>query len=194
MRATPESGQVGAGGNRYAVLLRGINVGGHRGIRMADLRLLLEDLGYRDVVTYLQSGQAALTAADQDERAVQERVAAALAERFGTPVDVLVAGHAYLRSVIDQCPFPTADIEGKQLHAAFMDRRIDPAPLDRIESAAFAPERCALGDRVLYLWLPGGIGRSALAQAVLRRTIVGRDTVVTVRNWNTVTRLAQLTA
>lgn len=178
---------------RYAALLRGINVGGHRRVPMAELRALLADLGYREVVSYLQSGQAALTAADEDEESVASRIRQGLDDRFGAGIDVIVRSHDYLRRVADDCPFPTADVEGKHLHAAFFAAPPDPAPFGQLDCAAFLPEQFRLGERVLYLWLPHGIGRSALAGQILKPRFVGREASVTVRNWNTVTRLVELT-
>lgn len=178
---------------RCAVLLRGVNVGGHRRLPMPEFCELLEQLGYREVRSYLQSGQAVLTAQGEDEESVATRVHEDLEDRFGAGVDVIVRSHEYLSQIVEDCPFPTAEIEGKQLHAAFFAAAPDPTRFDQVERADFLPEQFRLGDRVLYLWLPGGIGRSRLAAQILRPRLIGRDASVTVRNWNTVAALVELT-
>jgi uncharacterized protein (DUF1697 family) len=160
---------------------------------MAEFRDLLEQLGYHDVASYLQSGQAVLTALGEDEESVAARISDALEDRFGVAIDVIVRGHEYLSRVVEDCPFPTAGIEGKQLHAAFFAAAPDPEPFEQLDREAFLPEQFHLGDRVLYLSLPGGIGRSRLATQILRPRVIGRGAVVTVRNWNTVAKLVELT-
>lgn len=174
----------------YAALLRGINVGGHRKVPMADLRALLTELGYRDVRTHLQSGNAVFTSVPTDEAALETRVSQAIEDRFGFPVDVLVRDHAYLRAVADACPFPAASLEPKQLHVTYFANPVTAADFAKVDAERFLPEDFRLGDRALYLYAPDGLGRSKLADA-LGRAARG---VATTRNWNTVAKLAELTA
>ncbi|MEU6315877.1 DUF1697 domain-containing protein [Streptomyces sp. NPDC047014] len=178
----------------YAALLRGINVGGSRKVPMAELRAVLEGLGHREVRTYLQSGNAVFTSeAAADPAALARELETAVEAHFGFRVPCLVAGHAYLRAVADACPFPAAELEGKQLHATFCSRQPEPERFAALDPAAFLPEEYRVGDRVLYLHTPDGLGRSKLAEALARPAVVkGID--MTTRNWNTVTKLVELTA
>jgi uncharacterized protein (DUF1697 family) len=178
---------------RYAALLRGVNVGGHGRLPMAELRTLLEGLGYRDVATYLQSGQAVLATEEPDEDAVAARIRDALTKHLGAEIDVMVRGHDYLRAVLDDCPFPAGQGPAKQFHVAYASAGLDPSRFEAIDPTAFEPERFALGDRHIYFWLPDGIGRSKLATKAVGRRILGQETWVTVRNWNTAVKLADLT-
>ncbi|MER6524185.1 DUF1697 domain-containing protein [Streptomyces sp. NPDC001508] len=176
----------------YAALLRAINVGGRK-LPMAELRGLLEGLGHDRVRTYLQSGQAVFAADHGDEESLAAEISRASRERFGFDVDVIVRDHAYLKAVADACPFPAADLEGRQLHATYFSAPVDAARYADIDTAAHRPEEFRLGDRVLYLYAPDGLGRSKLAEALSRprRT---RDVIATSRNWNTVLKLVELTA
>ncbi|MBQ0825365.1 DUF1697 domain-containing protein [Streptomyces tagetis] len=178
---------------RYAALLRGINVGGGRKVPMADLRALLTDLGHTDVRTHLQSGQAVFAAAHGDEESLAADLAHALEERFGFPVDVIVRDHAYLRSVVEDCPFPAATLEARQLHVTYYSGPVDAGRYAAIDRAAHLPEEFRLGDRALYLYAPDGLGRSRLAD-VLARPRVTKGLIATSRNWNTVVKLTELTA
>lgn len=164
---------------KYAALLRGINVGGSRKVPMADLRALLTSLGHDAVRTHLQSGLAA-------------ELAEAIGERFGFPVDVIVRDHAYLRSVVEACPFPAAELEARQLHVTYFSAPVEADRFAAIDAPAFRPEEFRLGDRALYLYAPDGLGRSKLAEA-LARPRVNKGLVATSRNWNTVTKLVELT-
>ncbi|MFF8959557.1 DUF1697 domain-containing protein [Streptomyces sp. NPDC014894] len=177
----------------YAALLRGINVSGRNRVPMAELRTLLTGLGFGGVRTYLQSGNAFFTTAPEDERALADRVGRAVEEHFGLTVGVLVRDHAYLRAVVDDCPFPAASLEGRQLHVTYFSEPVDASRLASVDPAAYLPEEFRLGDRALYLHAPDGIGRSRLA-GVLDRSAPGPGVVATTRNGNTAAKLAELTS
>ncbi|MEU4659076.1 DUF1697 domain-containing protein [Streptomyces sp. NPDC023723] len=177
----------------YAALLRGINVGGSRKVPMADLRALLEELGYGEVRTHLQSGQAVFSAGSGDEESLAAGLAAAIERRFGFAVDVIVRDHAYLRAVVDACPFPAAELAPRQLHVTYFSAPVDAGRFAHIDQAACLPEEFRLGDRALYLYAPNGLGRSKLAE-LLSRPRVTKGVVATTRNWNTVVKLVELTA
>ncbi|MET9773617.1 DUF1697 domain-containing protein [Streptomyces sp. NPDC006367] len=177
----------------YAALLRGINVGGSRKVPMAELRALLESLGHDAVRTHLQSGQAVFTSGHGDEDSLAAELAQAVGEHFGFPVDVIVRDHAYLRSVVEDCPFPAADLEARQLHVTYFSAPVTEDRFATVDRAAFLPEEFRLGDRALYLYAPDGLGRSRLAEA-LSRPRVNKGVIATSRNWNTVVKLRELTA
>ncbi|MFE5730464.1 DUF1697 domain-containing protein [Streptomyces sp. NPDC056528] len=177
----------------YAALLRGVNVSGRRKVPMPELRSLLEGLGHRNVRTHLQSGNAVFTTgADASEEELTAAIEDAIEDRFGFRVDCLVRDGAYLAAVADACPFPTAGIEGKQLHALYFSGPPDAERFAAIDQEAYRPEAFALGDRVLYLYVPEGLGRSALGDAVSRPSL-SKGLVVTARNWNTVLKLVEMT-
>ncbi|QXE34133.1 DUF1697 domain-containing protein [Streptomyces sp. GMY02] len=196
----------------YAALLRGINVSGHKRVPMAELRDVLAGLGHRDVRTYLQSGNAVFTADTDstgasgpggsggsagsggaaDESALAAGLERAVEERFGFRVDCLVRGAAYLRAVAEECPFPAATLEGRQLHATYFSEPVDPERLASLDPAVYLPEEFRLGDRVLYLYAPNGVGRSKLAEALARPALF-KGITATSRNWNTVLKLVELT-
>ncbi|MER8234945.1 DUF1697 domain-containing protein [Streptomyces sp. NPDC094049] len=180
----------------YALLLRGINVSGRRKVPMADLRSCLEGLGHQDVRTYLQSGNAVFTtgggALAASDEALASEIEDAVEHRFGFRVDCLVRDGAYLAAVAAACPFPAAELEGKQLHALYLSESAEPGRFAGIDREAHLPEEFALGDRVLYLYAPEGLGNSKLGEAVSRTSVV-KGLVVTGRNWNTVRKLVEMT-
>ena len=170
--------------------LRGINVGGRNKVAMADLRRLCEELGLRDVRTYVQSGNVVF---DTDGPA-PELVAPALRRRIedelGVAAAVVVRTAGELAQVVAENPFtPAAEAEPTSVHVAFLSAEpVDPSVLE-VDPEEYAPERVAPGDRVRYLLLPGGIGRSRLATDLARRRT---GVEMTVRNWRTVTRLLEM--
>ena len=176
----------------YAALLRGINVGGNKKVPMADLRTLLTGLGHTDVATYLQSGNAVFTGDHGDEDSLAAEITTTVEKHFGFTVDVLVRDHAYLEAVREACPFPAAELEGKQLHVTYLSQQVDATRFEGIDQQAFLPEEFRIGDRALYLYAPDGLGRSKLAETLSKpRPLKGL--IATTRNWNTVAKLAELT-
>ncbi|MGW0965642.1 DUF1697 domain-containing protein [Streptomyces sp. NPDC002516] len=176
----------------YAALLRGINVGGAKKVPMAELRTLMEGLGYGDVRTYLQSGNAVFTSGAGDEESLAAELSGAIEEHFGFEVGVLVRDHAYLRAVREACPFPAAELEARQLHITYFSHPVDAERFSSVDPAAFRPEEFRLGDRVLYLYAPDGLGRSKLAETLGKARLL-KGVLATTRNWNTVVKLEELT-
>ncbi|MEU8887644.1 DUF1697 domain-containing protein [Streptomyces sp. NPDC048442] len=178
----------------YAALLRGINVSGHKKVPMAELRTLIEGLGHGAVRTHLNSGNAVFsTESAASDDSLAHDLQAAISKHFGFTVDCLVRDGAYLRAVAEACPFPAAELEGKQLHANFYSGSFDEARFAGLDRASYLPEEFRLGDRVLYLYAPDGLGRSKLGEA-LSRPALNKGLTVTGRNWNTVVKLVELTA
>ena len=177
----------------YAALLRGINVSGHKRVPMAELRTLLTELGHGDVRTHLQSGNAVFSSPSDDEETLAAELEQAIEKRFGFPVPCLVRDGAYLAAVAAACPFPAAELEGRQLHVTYFGQPVDAARFDRIDPASFLPEEFRLGDRALYLYAPEGLGRSKLSEALSRPSLT-QGLVATSRNWNTVAKLVEMTA
>ncbi|WP_406174670.1 DUF1697 domain-containing protein [Streptomyces sp. NBC_00996] len=176
----------------YAALLRGINVGGAKKVPMAELRTLIEGLGLTDVRTYLQSGNAVFSSDHGDEESLAAELARAIEKHFGFTVGVLVRDHAYLKAVREACPFPAAELEAKQLHATYFSGPVDDERFASVDQSAFLPEEFRLGDRVLYLYAPDGLGRSKLA-ATLSKPRLLKGITATSRNWNTVVKLEEMT-
>ncbi|MCX5417438.1 DUF1697 domain-containing protein [Streptomyces sp. NBC_00059] len=176
----------------YAALLRGINVSGHRRVPMAELRTVMGELGHGDIATHLQSGNAVFSSESGDEDSLAAELEQAIDAHFGFPVDCLVRSGAYLAAVAEACPFPAAELEGKQLHVTYFDQPVDDARFAALDAGAFRPEEFRLGERALYLYAPEGLGRSKLAVA-LGRPAFTRGLVATSRNWNTVVKLVEMT-
>jgi uncharacterized protein (DUF1697 family) len=170
---------------RYAALLRGVNVGKGPRVAMGDLRALLGRLGFAEVSTLLNSGNAAFTAPGQEPAAISRRIATALEEELDTPVPVIVVTGAQVATAVAENPFPSAD--PSRLLLAFTQeretlRQIEPG----IRAVIGKPDVFAVGSAVAYLHCPGGIARSKAAEALLGR--VGRG--ATTRNLATTRRLA----
>ncbi len=176
----------------YVLLLRGVNLGGHRRVAMADLRRVLEGLGYAEVSTWLQSGNA-LFSADRASGADEERlcldIERALTRELGLTVPCVLRSRAELRRVIECNPLAEIAHNPARLLVTFLLRPPDAAALAAVDPTTYAPIVLAPGEREVYGWYPQGVGRSPLTQAFFERRLGGM--VATARNWNTVTGLLE---
>ena len=177
-------------GCRYALLLRAVNLGSHGKVAMVELRALLESLGHADVATYLQSGNAVVTAPVTDPAELARQVEGELARKLGVTTSVLVRTGPELAAVVTANPFPDAVADPARLHVVFLASRPDPERAAALDPTAYAPDLFHLGDRAVYLRYRTSPGRSRLGPAVGKMYGV----VGTARNWNTVLALTRLTA
>lgn len=174
--------------NTWIALFRGINVGGHNKLPMAELRDELESLELENVQTYIQSGNVVFQALDQGDGALEDEIAAHIEATHGFRPRVLVLDAQDLRSAMDANPFPEADAEPKTVHLYFLAGRPSDPNLAALEDLRSASERFELADRVLYLYTPDGYGTSSLASSIERHLGVE----VTARNWRTVSKLREM--
>jgi uncharacterized protein (DUF1697 family) len=171
----------------WVCLLRGVNVGGTGKLPMADFRKLLTGLGYQDVRTYIQSGNAVFRATGS---------ATALAADIGTAVEAAFAFRphtfvltlAALEAAMAKNPFRAeAEADGSRVHLMFLDAALPDGTLERLAPYATKGERAELVGDVLYLHTPEGMGRSDYAQRLGRVKVP-----MTGRNARTVAAVAGL--
>jgi uncharacterized protein (DUF1697 family) len=169
----------------HVVLLRGINLAAKRRVAMADLRAWLTELGYTDVRTLLQSGNAVFRS-DKRPATVRREVEAALVAGAGFTVDCVLRTAPELRAVVEADPLGDVVTDPSRYLVSFLDA---PGRWPDIDPAAFEPERVHFTEREAYFWVPGGSQKSKLLAAFPAR----KGEVSTVRNWNTVTKLLAMT-
>jgi uncharacterized protein (DUF1697 family) len=175
--------------NRHVALIRGINVGKAKRVAMADLRSLMEELGYGDVRTLLNSGNVVFTDPRKKGTDAGPRIEAAMTDRLGVSAKVIVLSAQELAEAVAGNPFHGVATEPARFLVGVL---ASPADRARVEALAarqdWSPEALGLGQRVAYLWCPGGILDSPLNTAVSRALGDG----VTARNWTTLTKLHAL--
>jgi uncharacterized protein (DUF1697 family) len=174
----------------YIALLRAVNLGGYGKIAMADFRKLLEGLGYKNVQTYIQSGNAVFDASGSAAK-VGATIAAGLEKLMGAPVGVMIRTHDDLSRIIEGNPFAAeAAADGARVHVAFLS---DPAPagaeaaLHRIvEQYPARRDRFQIAGDAVYLHLPDGAAETKFSGKTLDKAT---GVPGTGRNWNTVLKL-----
>lgn len=176
------------GDHRYVALLRGINVGRNKRIGMPELRTALEGAGYEDVRTLLVSGNVVLTAPTPDPAEIVAGVERVVIERFRHDVRVVVRTASEFAEVAAACPVPEPP-DGSRFMVAFLADRVG-ADLPAPDESVLREDRWWARPGEIYVSCPHGTMDSP-ALNHLGEVTKGR-THVTVRNWNTVAKLAAL--
>ena len=169
---------------RYLALLRGVNnIGAGKRVAMADLRVLFEGLGFTDVSTLGNSGNVVFAAPRGSRAELVSRIREALASRLALTVSLILLSASEVAAAVRGNPLAKA-VNPSHLLFLVPPRRSDLSRVRPLLEQRFAPERLALGTRVVYLWCANGVARSPLwaaADRALART-------GTVRNMATFTK------
>lgn len=176
------------GGERQASLLRGVNVGGKKAVSMARLREIYEELGAEGVVTALQSGNVVFRHASSSAE-VSRLAQAAIEQAFGMKIAVLGRTHAELQRILRVEVFEDADPSRR--FVVFLSAEPEPGSERGLEDVASPREEFRLVGSELHMHLRDGAGRSRLQLPIIEKQL---GVTGTARNWNTVTKLAALTA
>jgi uncharacterized protein (DUF1697 family) len=155
---------------------------------MADLRKLLEEAGYEDVRTHLQSGNVVLSST-LSPRKLEAQLERQLAKRLGFDVQVLVRTRAELAEVVALDPLGKVVTNPSRYLVSFLSKPLPARVARELEAAEIAPARLVSEGRELYAWYPDGVQRAPLAKLLDDKRL---GVVSTARNWNTVTKLLEL--
>lgn len=171
---------------RFVALLRGVNVGKGNRVPMADFKRMLESLGYTEVSTLLNSGNAVFTSTAHSPSKHASAIAAALKQSLGVFTPVIVKSAAQLSTIIGASPIHPPEAEHSKYLVAFAAEDEALAALTPLQALAQGSERFVVTKVAAYLHCPGGILQSQLGEALLGK--VGKH--VTTRNWATVLKLS----
>ena len=167
--------------------LRAVNVGGHAVIKMDALRSLYEALKFKDVHTYVQSGNVVFRTDEKDLAKLTKRIQGAIAKKFGLTPGVMLRTTAEMRSIVARNPFSKREgIEPNKLHVSFLGAQLEPTACELLNALPLAVEEIVPSGRELFIYFPNGAGKSKLPWAKVER-ICGMPG--TARNWNSVTKL-----
>nr|WP_205603482.1 DUF1697 domain-containing protein [Heyndrickxia shackletonii] len=168
----------------YIALFRGINVGGHNIIKMAELRNLFQTIQLKNVKTYIQSGNVVFES-EEEEKTLRNRLEQEVEKTFGFPVSIILRTSIQIEKIIQQCPFPVDHLlEGESVHVAFLEEEPTQEAVDRLRQFENDDEQFRLIGKEMYLFFRKSIRDSKLAVQVQR---VGVQ--ATVRNWRTTVKL-----
>jgi uncharacterized protein (DUF1697 family) len=171
---------------RWAAFLRGINLG-KRQLKSAELKAVVESLGFSDVKTLLASGNVVFTADEKDAAALEQKLHDALFEATGLKSEIFLRSPDEMAAVVAANPFPDATSERPSFVVVSFHRKpVDAAAVASLAEIHDGPERMHALGRELYIDFPEGQARSVLHPAMTKAKL---DPVNTARNWNTVLKI-----
>lgn len=174
----------------YVAMLRGINVGGHKRVKMDQLRKSFEALGFEQVKTYIQSGNVVFKAGKFSSAQLCKRIEEGLVKDLGFPVPIITRTRDEFGRVIQGNPLlKEREVDPERLHVTFLGDAPAASALKQLAAMTDAPDRsCCLGKEV-YLYLPNGFSQSSLFRRPWERALA---VLTTTRNWRTVNALYQM--
>jgi uncharacterized protein (DUF1697 family) len=174
----------------YVALLRGINLGGHKKIKMDELRASLAAMGFDEVKTYIQSGNVVFKTAKISDRALSKKIEASILSNFGHSVSVMIRTAEEIKQVIANNPFlKQPDIDQTKLHVMFLAEPPAQSALKQLETLVLKPDQFRSLGKDLYFYLPNGVAESAVMKKPIDRVLA---IPTTMRNWRTVNTVQQM--
>jgi uncharacterized protein (DUF1697 family) len=174
----------------YISMLRGINVGGHKKIKMDILKQLYVELGYTNVQTYIQSGNVIFQTQDSDTVDLVKRITKHLLEVTGLEVPVLVLKLDEMKRIIENNPFLFDSSKNPtSFHVTFLSAIPDTTSVEKMRLTNYGADQFEQLDKVIYVYCPTGYGTTKLTNTFFENKL---KVTATTRNWKTVNELVRL--
>ncbi|HEV8537808.1 MAG TPA: DUF1697 domain-containing protein [Bacteroidota bacterium] len=174
----------------YVALLRGINVGGQRSIKMAGLSTLFESLNFQNVRTYVQSGNVVFESRLKDAAAIAGNIEKKITRTYGFDVKVILRTIVEFENIVSHNPFTSErTIEIDKLHVTFLQGLPDKQSVSTLDIKKEINERYIVQGREIYLYCPNGYGRTKLNNGAFERNL---KLPATTRNWKTTNKLLEI--
>jgi uncharacterized protein (DUF1697 family) len=177
--------------NKYLSILRGINVSGQKKINMGDLKQLYQELGFSEVISYIQSGNVIFTSEMDHKSEISEKINQGISDKYGFNVPVQVLSVAQFDKVFKQQPFTDVDTiqDGAKVLVTFLSKVPEQENIQTLLTHVLAPERLVVKHQTVYLHCPNGYGRSKLSNTFIEKKL---GLQATTRNIKTVSKLCEL--
>ena len=178
----------------YIALIRGINVSGHKKIKMAELKCLFESLNLCNVQTYIQSGNVIFQAPVQSQGTLASLIQGAIQAQYSFEVPVLVFNKNEFNTIHDNIPlkiFNVSDLakEGTKVCISFLSKQPEQSAIDKLLTYVVAPEQLIIKNQVAYLYCPNGYGITKLSNNFIENKL---KVNVTTRNWKSVVKIQEM--
>lgn len=174
----------------HLALLRGINVSGHNMIKMDALKSMLENSGFKNVQTYIQSGNVFVSTEEESAAKVGFIIKQEIFKVFGYDVPTIVIGQSDLQACLKNNPFlKEKEIDLKKLYVAFVSKELRSENINDLKISQFKPDEASIDDNKIFIKYAVGAGKTRLDQKYIEKKL---NLTATIRNWNTVTNLLKL--
>jgi len=174
----------------HLALLRGINVSGHNMIKMDALKTLLENVGFQNVQTYIQSGNVFVDSEEENPSSVGFKIKQEIFKAFGHEVPVVVIGKEDLEACFKNNSYlKETDADLKKIYVAFISKELADGALNDLKISQFKPDEARIDKSRIFIKYAVGAGKTRLDQKYIEKKL---NVTATIRNWNTVTNLLSM--
>lgn len=174
----------------HLALLRGINVSGHNMMKMDALKSMLESVGFKNVETYIQSGNVFLDSEEENAASVGFKIKQEIFKAFGHEVPVVVVNQDDLENCFKNNPFlKEKDVDLKKLYVAFISNTLKSESINDLKISQFKPDEAVIDGNKIFIKYAVGAGKARLDQKYIEKKL---NLTATIRNWNTVTHLLKM--
>jgi uncharacterized protein (DUF1697 family) len=171
-------------------LLRGINVGGNKKIKMADLRDLYTALGFKTVKTLLQSGNAVFETDITELPQIKQTIEDGIQATFGFDVQIILRTPTELKTIVANAPFTDEQLnDPAKISIVYMDVIPEDEAVDDLRDSNTGNEEIYAKGHELYIFYANGKGKSKLNNTRIERKL---KVTATARNWNTTNKILKL--
>lgn len=176
---------------KYIALLRGINVGGHKKILMADLKQLLKKYGFKNITTYIQSGNIIFETAITNKQEIIALIENAIQQKYGFEVPVILKTVEEYKQAVANNPFYKNNEDINTLHLTFLSTLPSNEDKKLTNSYNFAPDKFIILNDYIYLYIAGKYHETKLSNKFFETKL---KLQTTTRNWKTVLKLLELSS
>jgi len=174
----------------HLALLRGINVSGHNMIKMDALKAALENIGFQNVQTYIQSGNVFVDTEEENAAAVGFKIKQEIFKVFGHEVPTVVIGKSDLESCFKNNPFlKEKELDIKKIYVAFLSIPQRSESINDLKMSQVKPDEASIDESRIYIKYAVGAGKTRFDQKYIEKKL---NVTATIRNWNTVTQLLKI--
>lgn len=175
---------------KHLALLRGINVSGHNMMKMDALKTTLENIGFTNVVTYIQSGNVFVETEEESGFGVGFKIKQEIFKSFGHDVPVIVITKNDLELCLKNNPFLKGkDVDTKKLYVAFISKELPASAINELKISQFKPDEAVIDGNKIFIKYHVGAGKTRLDQKYIEKKL---NLTATMRNWNTVNKLLEM--
>ena len=174
----------------HLILLRGINVSGHNMIKMDALKATLENIGFQQVQTYIQSGNVFVNSEEENAASVGFKIKQEIFKVFGHEVPVVVIGKTDLEACFTNNPYlKDENVDIKKLYVTFVSKTLTSDAINDLKMSQVKPDDASIDGTRIYIKYDVGAGKTRLDQKYIEKKL---NVIGTMRNWNTVTKLLEM--
>ena len=175
--------------SRLIALLRGINVSGQKKIKMSELKILFENLGFQNVETYIQSGNVIFSFKEKSTTKIANKISSVKKSKYNFDVQVIILTPMEIDLALRNNPFIKKRKEIDGLYVTFLSAEPLVENINKLNDMSFQTEEYFINKKIIYLFLPNGAGKAKLNNNFIENKL---KVICTTRNWNTVTTLSKL--